>query len=741
MSRFPALLLVPGLLAAAEPAIERRGDAKWPGRNHFRVAVPVSQGAGRPVLLTRNLPVAFNPNSVRVFGPTPSAPAPAKVEWRTPRVEVCWRSAGPGTYHVYFDEGVAGETARAREPAMVGAGDRITFGRSGVKGDLAVGLWAYPGLLDFDGDGKWDLVVSSPTSFSGVFFFRNLGDNQAPLFDRGEWWGPGKKAMLVADCNGDGAPDVVVTGGYYSDVRRNRLARWTPIPLKQDYYADRENQWYPVDWDGDGKIDIIAGVSDWRDYGWDDAFNEKGEWTRGPLHGSIYFHRNIGTNERPEYAPGVRIEAAGKPIDRYGTPAPTPIDWYGSGRLDLVTGDFVDRIAFFRNIGTRATPRFAAETPLTVDGRPFRMELCMIQPRAIRWHADGRPSLMVGEEDGRVAFLENRAPRGQAPDLAPPRRFQQVDPYVKAGVLARPVAVDWNADGRLDLVVGDASGYFHFFENTATTANPVFEDRGFLKAGGKVIRRMAGLNGSVQGPAEEKWGYPNLSVADWDLDGKLDLVVNDIFGEVVWYRNVGSPRAPELAAAQPVEVEWTGAPPKPDWVWWRPKGKQLLTQWRTTPKVVDWDRDGLPDLVMLDYRGYLCLYRRGRREGRLVLLPPERIFVTETGRFLLLSSARGGASGRRKIELVDWDGDGDLDLVVEGPNGPVWYENVGSQQKPVMQLRGALLPKGFRLHGHNPTPNVADWSGDGKPDLIVGGEDGFLYYFDRNFLDARPGLH
>ena len=46
-----------------------------------------------------------------------------------------------------------------------------------------------------------------------------------------------------------------------------------------------------------------------------------------------------------------------------------------------------------------------------------------------------------------------------------------------------------------------------------------------------------------------------------------------------------------------------GKPPKPDWVWWEPKPKQLLTQWRTTPKVVDWDRDGLPDLVMENWTG------------------------------------------------------------------------------------------------------------------------------------------
>ena len=75
---------------------------------------------------------------------------------------------------------------------------------------------------------------------------------------------------------------------------------------------------------------------------------------------------------------------------------------------------------------------------------------------------------------------------------------------------------------------------------------PVFEDRGYLKAGGKTIRIWPDRNGSVQGPAEAKWGYTNISVADWDLDGKPDILVNDITGAVMWYRNIGTARHPEL---------------------------------------------------------------------------------------------------------------------------------------------------------------------------------------------------
>lgn len=728
---FPSLLLLLAVAPGAAP-VEKRGGAAWPTRNHMRVAVKVDIPAGRPVLAMEQAPDGFNPDSVRVIGPGSSAVIPSKTEWRHPEMKVSWISRGPGAYHVYFDVRGSGESARLAEPAMVGTGDRMSYGRPGVKGRLSVGLWAFPACVDMDGDGNPDVMVAcTDHPYNGIYLFRNLGTREQPLFDRAEWLGKARKDMVAADFNGDGNIDLVTSGGYFNDVRRNRLSQFVPVKLARKYWIGRDDLWYPVDWDGDGTIDLLTGVSDWRDYGWDDAFNEKGEWTRGPLHGYVYFHRNVGTNRQPRYADPVMVEAGGKPIDRYGSPTPNPVDWLGTGKLDLISGNFIDSIALFRNTGGRLGP---AE-PLRVGGKPLHLDLCMIQPRVVQWHKDGRPSLLVGEEDGRVAFLENRAPRGKEPEFASVRYLQQVDPLMKSGALSRPVAFDWNGDGRLDLLAGNSAGYLQYFENVGTAAAPAFEDRGYLKAGGRVIRHMAGPNGSVQGPAEEKWGYTNLSVADWDLDGKPDILVNDITGAVVWYRNRGTRANPELAPAQPIEIEWTGRPPKPDWVWWEPKGKQLVTQWRTTPKVVDWDRDGLPDLVMLNYQGYLSLYRRARRNGKLVLLPPERIFVERGGRFLNLAGGRAGASGRRKVELVDWDGDGNLDLITDSGEGPIWYRNTGTQQKPVMELRGLLLKTKFR--GHNPTPNAADWNGDGKLDLIVGAEDGFFYYFERSFIDRN----
>jgi hypothetical protein len=141
---------------------------------------------------------------------------------------------------------------------------------------------------------------------------------------------------------------------------------------------------------------------------------------------------------------------------------------------------------------------------------------------------------------------------------------------------------------------------------------------------------MAGPNGSIQGPAEAKWGYTTLSVADWDGDGLPDLIVNSIWGKVVWFKNIGTRTAPKLAAAQPIEVEWDGPQPRSRGAGCGPNGKALLTQWRTTPVAVDWNKDGLMDLVMLDQEGYLAFFERAKRDGKLVLLPPKRVLCGDT---------------------------------------------------------------------------------------------------------------
>lgn len=93
-----------------------------------------------------------------------------------------------------------------------------------------------------------------------------------------------------------------------------------------------------MDYDADGRLDLIVGIGWWGDYGWDNAYDSNGKWTNGPLHGYVYLLRNTGSSEKPSYAEPVKLEAGGKIIDGYGMPSPNFADFDGDGDLDLVCG-------------------------------------------------------------------------------------------------------------------------------------------------------------------------------------------------------------------------------------------------------------------------------------------------------------------------------------------------------------------------------------------------------------------
>jgi hypothetical protein len=147
-------------------------------------------------------------------------------------------------------------------------------------------------------------------------------------------------------------------------------------------------------------------------------------------------------------------------------------------------------------------------------------------------------------------------------------------------------AVDWDSDGNLDIIAGEIFGNVYLLENTGTAKKPDFQSAVMLKYGdeGKKVTVI-----SRAGPC----------IADWDLDGKVDVVVGSESGGVSFFRNIGTKKEPKLA--EPVVLV-----PKDDKIGYRMK-----------PFVTDWDNDDLPDLLVggcvseeKTLHGYVWLFLR-----------------------------------------------------------------------------------------------------------------------------------
>jgi len=616
---------------------------------------------------------------------------------------------------------------------------RLNYNNPGLLVDLGVGLWAWPIPMDYDGDGDLDLLVSCPdVPFNGVHFFENTTGESFPLFNPPVKIGPSVKNIQVSYVNG--APRYLLPGGEITELTAGTEAHLTELfpmdTFNQLHKKIRFSQWKYVDYENDGDLDIVVGIQDGEDYGWDNAYNEKGEWTNGSLHGLVYLVENING----KFILNGQIQAGGKPIDVYGAPSPNFEDFDNDGDLDIICGEFIDKFTWFENTGTREKPVYTSGKYLKNKDGIIAMDLEMIIPVAIDWDKDGDIDLIVGDEDGRVAFVENS---GEVFDRMPvfrtPRYFQQKAQDVKFGALATPFSTDWDNDGDEDLICGNSAGYIGFIENLDGGNPPSWAKPVYLSAGEKVIRIQAGESGSIQGPCESKWGYTVLTVADWNNDGLKDIIANSIWGKVVWFENVGKKGAPVLAAEKPVLVNWQGPTPKPEWNWWNPEPNTLATQWRTTPFATDWNGDGLTDLIMLDHEGYLTYFEKGSKGSNAMLKPGQRIFYSSPGQYirdnkpaneepgsLRLNVDKFGSSGRRKFVLADWDADGDMDIILNGINA-VWFENTGSKNGQItMQYRGNLSD--VKLAGHTTSPTVVDWDKNNIPDLLVGAEDGHFYF-------------
>ena len=218
----------------------------------------------------------------------------------------------------------------------------------------------------------------------------------------------------------------------------------------------------------------------------------------------------------------VAIQANGSDINGEGRAAPYLADWNDDGLVDLIKGTETGDIKVYINTNTNTEPEYGEPiTALTATG-------VNASPIAIDFYVDGKIDLVVGYADGSVKVFYN-----QGTDTSPVFGSSAYDSILVTAPSgdAVPFIVDWNNDGKKDLLVGCADGKVYLYLNQRLDASPDYT--------GVTPSVVVALNSTNAAPA---------AVLDWDGDGRKDLLVGAGDGTLHLFINTGTDEAPVLGA-------------------------------------------------------------------------------------------------------------------------------------------------------------------------------------------------
>lgn len=286
-------------------------------------------------------------------------------------------------------------------------------------------------------------------------------------------------------------------------------------------------------------------------------------------------------------------------------------------------------------------------------------------PVVVDLNGDGKKDLVVGTGNGRILIYENIG-TNESPQFTTGKFIQACFDW-----RIIPQAVDWNGNGKIDIIFGSRQGWVYWLENTGSR-----EEWEFIKSSGepggefvKIKREKLDI-GQFSAPA----------VFDWNEDGKKDLLLGEgtfSANSIHLYLNSGSRRNPKFREGDRQYLAYG-------------KGRMHLR-----PSVVDWDQDGDPDLVVGDEKGYFNLYLQVREKERA--LGQEKVAVLEYAGRLKVKNRDLNVVSYATPDVVDWDEDGDGDIVSGSSTGLIYLIlNQGSAEEPEFSEPVAL--RGTDVH-------------------------------------------
>jgi hypothetical protein len=630
----------------------------------------------------------------------------------------------PTTYAIYFNALAHGAKPTIAPAGFIGDGSNRCVKTSDHFGPVFQGRVA---IADLNGDGLFDLILGNATGT--VLWYPNTGTKGHPKFEQGKLlmtddgqaidvgW---SSAPVAVDWDHDGKLDLLVCAEkecvvYFHNVGDAKNPKFHLEGLLQadgkelriphaPCEEDPGNKIYPVDyygvpevvdWNGDGKPDLLIG---------------------GYITGRVWYYENVAKspNDVPELTFKGALQADGRDLDVTWCASPCVVDLDGDGKPDLVSGAMQitptggdghspDKyLWFYKNVGTRTEPKLVHK-PFPAQGTfPYG---ALATPRSVDWNDDGLPDIVVSTNSCLTVYLNHGTKDSPLFDATAPN-----------------VTINWGNDqlGFNQLVDYNHDGWPDEFTNLSVIR--LNSGKGAPGLFDKVIPLVGAEKILHPSPMGDHWDYRTL--ADLDGDGLLDILLGDHQGHVWFHKNIGTKDKPMMD----VEGKQLTAGDKPIKVGVAPSDVaafDVLQGARTAVAAGDFNHDGKTDLAVSDTFGYLRVFLQtpGSDEPKF-----------EPG----IEAAVKLEPCRMTAQRVDWNGDGWDDLIAAYANGKIYLlVNKAIPGKAEFEKPRLLdVPPCFG----DPWPYVADWNHDGDDDLIID-QYGYTRFVERSFIEYgyRPG--
>ncbi|MCZ2101408.1 MAG: T9SS type A sorting domain-containing protein [Chitinophagales bacterium] len=392
--------------------------------------------------------------------------------------------------------------------------DILQFQIGGSYTNIYVSAVDLPAIVDVDGDGDIDIISFEPDG-SYASFYKNvaveegLGADALKFIRQDICWGKFSEdqyseilsvssspfscahpftgggntgirhagsTLTIFDMNGDGLLDLLL-----GDIDSPRLVKLTnggspenawmreiemnfpvdDVPVDLGYFISA----FYVDANGDGKRDLIVTPND---------------VSIGENNNHIWLYLNNGSDAAPIFNLNKKDFLVDQMPFFYGGTHPAFADVNNDGLVDIVLGinsilkknnQYENRLILLLNTGTATHPVFHVADEDYLGFSRETQYVGRLAPAFGDLDGDGRPDLLIGDAYGQLYFFKNIGAPGHPYDFAP-----AIYPYfdIFVGQNAKPLIMDMDGDGLMDLVVGKKNNELNFFKNQGTATEPIF---------------------------------------------------------------------------------------------------------------------------------------------------------------------------------------------------------------------------------------------------------------------------